>query len=79
MDASQCKARHSHSVTQWKNYIVISGGLDQFENPLSEIILFDPVNLETKRFILKEGTVLPRLDFFLFLNNKRETELKLQI
>jgi hypothetical protein len=60
MNESICKARHSHSITSWKNYIIISGGLDNFENPLNDIILFDCVKFETKRIELNKGNMLPR-------------------
>ena len=54
-------ARHSHSLCTWKNYIILSGGIDANENPLNDIILFDyENNFEMKRLQISDGLVLDR-------------------
>lgn len=66
VDESICAARHSHSVSAWKHYLVISGGLDQNENPLDDVILF---NCQTRLFskvILPSGQIFPRFNSNVF-------------
>lgn len=60
IDESICVPRHSHSLTTWKNYVIISGGIDSNENPLNDIILVDCSTYELKKLELNNGIVFPR-------------------
>ena len=60
IDENICSARHTHSAVSWKNYVVISGGLDSNENPLNDIILFNEDTNEMKKIQLKKGFIFPR-------------------
>lgn len=54
--------RCSHSVCMWKNYVVISGGLDRNENIIEDILLLDIKTFEIKRLEIENGYYLPRYD-----------------
>lgn len=60
VDSTILSARHSACVNQWQNYLIISGGLDEFENPLNDLILFDCDNLVFKKMYINKGFILPR-------------------
>lgn len=60
IDEMVCIARHSHCINSWKHYLIISGGLDQNENPLSDIILFDCQKLTMKKLHSTSGQVFSR-------------------
>jgi hypothetical protein len=68
VDEAQFKARHSHCLSTWKNFIVMSGGIDENENPLNDIVLIDSETFEFKKFELTKGEVLPRLAIQNFIN-----------
>lgn len=55
-----CTGRHSHCISLWKDYLIISGGLDENENPLSDIILFNSKNFETIKITPRKGQILER-------------------
>jgi len=60
VDENVCIGRHSHCISAWKDFLIISGGLDQNENPLSDIILFDCQNLKMRKLTPANGQVFPR-------------------
>ena len=60
IDSKICQPRHSHSLASWKDNVVISGGVDQYENPLNEIIIFNMESFKMEKLNLKNGKVLPR-------------------
>ncbi len=61
VDENVCIGRHSHCISAWKDYLIISGGLDQNENPLNDIILFDCQSLKMTKLTPLKGQVFRRL------------------
>lgn len=60
IDEVICTARHSHCVNSWKHYLIISGGIDQNENPLNDIIILNCQTFEMKKIIPSKGYIFPR-------------------
>ena len=60
MNENECGARHSHNLSMWKNFIVLSGGIDKYENPLNDVILIDSLTFEVRKLSINKGYVLPR-------------------
>ena len=48
VDENVCTARHSHCISTWKHFLIISGGLDQNENPLDDVMSREERNRESR-------------------------------
>jgi hypothetical protein len=44
----------------WKNYVVLSGGLNENEDINEEILLINTNTFEIKQLIINDGFILPR-------------------
>ena len=60
IDSSICTPRHTHSMTTWKDYVVISGGLGEDENVIDDILLLNTQTYEIKKLQLSSESFLKR-------------------